>query len=121
MHELSLVMNIVEICETQALKEGFSRIERIVLDVGTLSGVSVPALRFSFEAAVPGTVLESAELEILEIQGSGWCVHCEKTVALKNLLCSCPFCESGGVLPTGGMEFRIRELIVLDHQDKGGP
>lgn len=121
MHELSLVMNVVEICETEARRDGFSQIERIVLDVGTLSGVSVPALCFSFEAAVVGTVLESAELEIFEIQGSGWCIHCQKTVPLKDLLCSCPLCESGGVLPTGGMEFRIRELIVVDHQGKGGP
>lgn len=120
MHELSLVMSIVEICETEARKDGFSQIERIVLDVGTLSGISVSALRFSFDAAVSGTVLESAELEIFEIQGSGWCIHCEKTVELKDLLCSCPFCESSGVLPTGGMEFRIRELFVVDHQGKGG-
>ncbi|MCL5285983.1 MAG: hydrogenase maturation nickel metallochaperone HypA [Nitrospirae bacterium] len=125
MHELSLVMSLLELCEDEASRGGFERIDRIVLEVGALSGVSVPALTFSFESAVLGTVSEFAELEIREIPGTGWCFHCEKTVSLQDPLRSCPGCGGSGVLPTGGMEFRLCELIVRDDRsgkipEKGG-
>ena len=116
MHELSLVMNLLELCEAEASRGDFDRIERIVLDVGELSGVSVPALRFCFDVASRGSVTESAELEILEIPGTGWCLHCEETVPLREPLRDCPACGSSELLPTGGTEFRLRELVVRDRR-----
>ncbi len=119
MHELSLVMNLLEICEAEAIRRGFERIDRVVLEVGVLSGVSVSALTFGFESAVRGTVLEFAELEIREIPGTGWCLHCEETVPLVEPFRSCPGCGASGVLPTGGTEFRLCELIVSDNRAGG--
>ncbi|MCL4485203.1 MAG: hydrogenase maturation nickel metallochaperone HypA [Nitrospirae bacterium] len=116
MHELSLVMNILEICEAEASRCGFDRIDRIVLEVGELSGVSVAALRFGFEVAARGTVSESADLEILEVPGTGWCFFCERPVPLRDPLRECSACGRTGLVPTGGTEFRLRELVVRDGQ-----
>ncbi len=125
MHELSLVMSLLELCEAEASRGGFERIDRIVLEVGALSGISVSALRFSFGSAVRGTLAELAELEIREIPGTGWCLHCEETVPISEPLRACPACGGSGILPTGGTEFRLCELVVRDdragrHEDKGG-
>ena len=116
MHELSLVMNLLELCEAEASRGSFDRIDRIVLEVGELSGVSLPALRFSFDVAGRGSVIESAVLEIRETPGTGWCLKCEETVRIREPLRECPVCGSLGLLPTGGTEFRLCELVVRDRR-----
>ncbi|MDA8029395.1 MAG: hydrogenase maturation nickel metallochaperone HypA [Nitrospiraceae bacterium] len=116
MHELSLVMNLLELCEAEASRGSFDRIDRIVLEVGELSGVSLPALRFSFDVAARGSVTESAVLEIREIPGRGWCLKCEETVPIREPLRECPACGSPVLLPTGGTEFRLCELVVRDRR-----
>jgi hydrogenase nickel incorporation protein HypA/HybF len=112
MHELSLVLNMIEICEEQGRLKGFERIEKIVIEAGELSGVSVPSLRFSFDSARKGTIAEWAVLEVMEPPGTGWCESCSRTVLLNDPFRECPDCGQGGITPTGGMDFRIRELTV---------
>ena len=112
MHELSLAMSILEICENEADRSGFRRIEKIILEIGTLSGVSIPALLFSFEEAARGTVAASAVLEINEPPGVGWCVFCDRSVQVCEPLRACPSCGRTGIIPTGGTELRLRELVV---------
>lgn len=102
MHELSLVLSLIEICEEQARIKGFGRIERIVVEAGELSGVSVPALRFSFDTAAIGTIAEGAVLEVLETPGSGWCFLCTRTVPLRDPFRECPDCGRGGSLRREG-------------------
>ena len=116
MHELSLVVNLLELCEAEASRGGFDRVDQIVLEVGELSGVSLPALRFSFDVAGRGSVIESAVLEIRETPGTGWCLKCEETVRIREPLRECPVCGSLGLLPTGGTEFRLCELVVRDRR-----
>lgn len=113
MHELTLVMGLLEIFEDRAKKDRFVRIQRVVLEVGELSGVSIPALRFSFDVAMKGTVAEGAELDIREPPGTGWCFSCERTVFLRDPFRTCPDCGRSAVVPAGGTEFRIVEMMVV--------
>jgi len=113
MHELSLATSLLELLEERAFLDAFNRVQKIVLKVGELSGVSIPALRQGFEIATKGTIAEGAVMEIIEPTGSGWCFTCERTVPLRDPFRSCPDCGKSAVTPTGGLEFIVVELEVL--------
>jgi len=113
MHELSLAISLLELLEERASLDAFDRVGKIVLEVGELSGVSIPALLMGFEVAAQGTIAEGAHLDIIEPPGTGWCFTCECTVRIKDPFRECPLCGKSAVPPTGGLEFRVVELMVL--------
>lgn len=114
MHELSLAGGVLQVVEDAALREGFARVRRLTLEAGALAGVEPRALRFALESLMPGTCLEGAELQILEPAAPAWCHGCCTTVEVRSRLDDCPRCGSPCLVPTGGTELRVRELIVHD-------
>jgi hydrogenase nickel incorporation protein HypA/HybF len=107
MHELSLACSIVDACAERAGKE---RVLRVTVEVGQLAAVMPDALRFCFDVCTQGTVLEGAELEILEIPGRAVCDDCGRSTAL-----SAPYslCVCGGSLRiVGGRELRMKEMEI---------
>jgi hydrogenase nickel incorporation protein HypA/HybF len=112
MHELSLMEGMVADLEAEAAKQGFARICRIRLEVGRLSGVEVEALRFAFGPATEGSLAEGADLEILEIAGTGRCQACGAEVEIAARFDPCPACGDGFVQVSGGTELRIKDLDV---------
>lgn len=69
MHEVSLCESILKIIERQAQKEGFTRVTKVQLTVGTLSGASPESLSFAFPLVTKDTLADGAELEITETEG----------------------------------------------------
>jgi hydrogenase nickel incorporation protein HypA/HybF len=114
MHELSLAGGVLRLVEQAAVREGFQRVQRLVLEAGALSGVEVRALRFALDAVAPGTCLEGCTIDIEEPAGQAWCMACSQTVALAARGDPCPRCGSWQLQPTGGTELRVRELLVED-------
>lgn len=112
MHELSLCEGIVQVIEDQAAEQHFSSVEKVRLEIGTLSGVELEALRFGFDVVTKNTVAENAELEIIEIQGLAWCLPCQKAVSVKQRFDACPDCGSYQLQVTSGDEMRIKDLEV---------
>lgn len=114
MHELSLAGGVLKVVEDAALLEGFVRVRRLTLEAGALAGVEPRALRFALESLVPGTCLEGAEITIDQPAAPAWCHGCCDTVQVRSRLDDCPRCGSSRLVPTGGTELRVRELIVHD-------
>lgn len=114
MHEMSLAGGVLRVVEDAAMREHFTRVKRLTLAAGALSGVEVRALRFALSAIAPGTCLAGAEIEILEPPGQAWCLPCGATVAIRSRLDACPQCGSHQIQPTGGTELTVHELIVHD-------
>lgn len=114
MHELSLAGGVLRLVEQAAVREGFQRVQRLVLEAGALSGVEVRALRFALDAVSPGTCLEGCTIDIEEPPGQAWCLTCSHSVPLAALGDACPLCGSWQLQPTGGTELRVRELLVED-------
>jgi hydrogenase nickel incorporation protein HypA/HybF len=117
MHELSLAGGVLRLVEDAAAREGFRRVQRLVLEAGALSGVEVRALRFAIESLAPGTCLEGCALQIDEPPGQAWCLGCSQTVPLAARGQACPRCGSHQLQATGGTELRVRELLVDDDAD----
>jgi hydrogenase nickel incorporation protein HypA/HybF len=112
MHEMSLTEGVVEILQEEAGRQGFARVRTVWLEIGALSGVEPEAMEFCFDAATRGTLAEGARLEIVRTPGQGWCLNCEKTVALSERFGACPECGGHKVQMTGGDEMRVKELEV---------
>jgi len=61
MHELSIVMSIVDIVQQHAEKANAAMIDEIEIDIGCLSTVQMDAFEFAWSQAVKETILEGAE------------------------------------------------------------
>ena len=70
MHEVSLCESIIRIIEAQAQRDHFSRVEKVTLAVGTLSGASAEALTFCFPLVAKNTIASGATLKIIETTGT---------------------------------------------------
>jgi hydrogenase nickel incorporation protein HypA/HybF len=112
MHEMSLAEGIVQLIAESALKEGFSSVKLVAIEIGRLSSVEPEALVFCFDAATRGSIAEGARLEIHNIPGQGVCLQCGADVEMENLYDPCPRCGTFGLRVTGGTEMRVKELEV---------
>jgi len=112
MHEMSLCEGILQIIETQAIQQQFTEVKQVVLDVGVLSGVEIPALEFAFSVVMKGSVAEQASLTINTIEAQAWCMPCAQTVIVKQRYDACPHCQSYQLQVSSGDEMNIKELEV---------
>lgn len=113
MHELSLCQEVARLIAERASIDGFSRVRRVVLEVGALSHVMPEAMAFGFDVATRGGPAEGAALELVRPPGSAWCADCSAPVALAARGDGCPRCGGHKLLVTGGEELRLKELEVV--------
>lgn len=111
MHELAVTESIVDACCERAAG---ARVLRVTLEIGTLSCVMPEALRFCFQAAVPGTPLEDAELEIARMPGRSRCRTCGSEVTMMDLLTTCGCGSVDLERPRGGEELKIRSMEIQE-------
>jgi hydrogenase nickel incorporation protein HypA/HybF len=112
MHEMSLAEGVLQLIEDSAKTQNFSRVKTVWLEIGQLAGVEVEAMKFCFDAVVRDSIAEDAKLEIIDIPGQAWCLHCAEVVHVTALYDACPRCGSHQMQVTGGNEMRVKELDV---------
>jgi hydrogenase nickel incorporation protein HypA/HybF len=112
MHEMSLAEGVLQVIEDTAVKQGFDRVTAVHLEIGALAGVEIEALRFCMDAVLNGSIASGAEVEFTCIPGQGFCLVCADTVPMNVLFDACPRCGSYQVQATGGMEMRVKDLLV---------
>lgn len=111
MHEFSIMQSALELAEQKARASGATLIHRVGIRIGALSGVVPDALRFAFEGLKPGTVAESAVLEIEEVPAVAWCPVCAAEFEVKDLNYECPRCHR----PSGELrKGRELDLALLE-------
>jgi hydrogenase nickel incorporation protein HypA/HybF len=108
MHELSVCQGLMRQVDHLAAAHGAAAVERIVLQIGALSGVEPPLLERAFEIARAGTVAAAAELEIRTGPVVVECRECggKSAVPPNRLLCS--YCGEWRVRVVEG-----EELVLL--------
>ncbi len=113
MHELSLLENVREILENHALKQNFSKVTKVTLEIGKLSCVEPDALRFGFDVVMKDSLAENAELIISELNGLGLCQQCQLQFEMDSLHDPCMHCGSPFATVIQGAEMKIKDLIVI--------
>lgn len=112
MHEMSLCEGVLQVLESEARRQQFSRVKVVWLEIGSMAGVEVEAMRFCFDVVMRHSLADGAKLEIIPVPAAGWCLGCAQTVAIKQRYDACPHCGSYQVQVTSGSEMRIKELEV---------
>jgi len=112
MHELSLMEGVLGIVLDSQKANGFQRVTRIVLEVGELSGALPDALEFCFSAVMQGSPAEGAELELVIVQGRGWCGECRQDFHLESRIDLCPACGGPPSRINGGLDLQVKAIEV---------
>lgn len=95
----------------QAERHGAVRVSRIVLRIGTLSGVDHDALRFAYEALSSNTLAAGAVLDIETVAARAHCAQCATDFgAANNTLLQCPCCGAYSGDIRAGRELAIARL-----------
>lgn len=89
MHELSVCLALLDQVQSIASEHAATGVERILLQVGPLSGIEPPLLKNAYPLAAAGTVAEGAVLDIELIPVRVRCNECgaETAVAPNRLVC----------------------------------
>lgn len=112
MHELWLCKSILEIIKQKALEKKCTRVNKIVLEIGSLAAIDKSALNFSFNIATEGTLFQNATLEIIDIPGEAFCESCQKLGPLQQYYDACQICGSHALKITQGEELRVQSMVV---------
>lgn len=110
MHELSIMRDVINICEENA---GGAQIKTVTVEIGELSGIVPDALEFCFDTCVKGTLLENAKLVINVISPQVRCKTCGALFGARAFFDSCPECNSNDIEILFGEELRVKELEVV--------
>jgi len=110
MHEVSMMMSILELATEKAAGAGASRILSITLEVGARSGVVVEALEFAFDAVTRGTMAEGARLTVDRIPYRGQCLSCGHQFDCDDFIV-CSQCGHFGKV-ISGRELKIKSIEV---------
>lgn len=113
MHEMSIIVNVLDIAAAEARDAQAKTINTIEIDVGALAGIEVESLLFCFETArksIPETT--NAKLNIQHIAGQAYCDQCAKNVPADFFVAICPHCGKGGLEIVTGRELKVRSINV---------
>lgn len=113
MHELSIALNILDIVQSTCLEQGYTRVDRVRVQIGKASGVMTDPLVFSFDCAKAGTVAEHATLDIDEVPLGGRCRECRSDFRVgEPYVLNCPACGGRAFDIISGHELQVVELEV---------
>ena len=109
MHEVSIMTEALRMAMDAAKSAGATRVLKLRLRIGTLSGVVPEALRFAFDVVVKGTMAQGATLEIETVPAACWCATCQAEFECEKFFNECPRCHD-----VSGELRRGRELEIAD-------
>jgi hydrogenase nickel incorporation protein HypA/HybF len=112
MHELSIVMSILDIAEAEAQKANVDKIEEIELEIGQLNTIEIDAFNFAWEQGLKGTILEQAKKTIHHTPGKGKCMECGHVFKMEKLYDTCGHCKSYFVDIIEGKELKVKSITV---------
>jgi hydrogenase nickel incorporation protein HypA/HybF len=93
MHELAVMESAMNAVLRQAQAHQASRVHRVVLRIGSLSGVEPESLRFAFDVVTRGTPADGATLEIDAVPARAVCRACAHEFGVESgFIFSCPQC-----------------------------
>ena len=112
MHEVSIIQNTLDIAIAETKKKGATKIERLTMNIGELSGVIPEAIQFAFDVLIKDTIAETAQLEIKMIPVICYCQQCDLQFHPQNYIYECPQCWQISTHILTGRELDLVALVV---------
>ncbi|MCG2588799.1 hydrogenase maturation nickel metallochaperone HypA [Rhodohalobacter sulfatireducens] len=114
MHELSIAKNIIRIAGEHLSPDEQALLTKIRVRIGKFSTIVPDLLQSGFEAAVDGTAMENAKLEITVIPLRVQCNSCGEVSEIEPVDFTCPVCCSNDVDVVEGNEIMIENLEITE-------
>ena len=112
MHEQSIVESLLALAIENAEKAKASKILRIYLVVGELSGVVEDAVEFYFNILSKDTIAEKASLFFMQIPTRLHCRNCDTVFTPENNNFHCPECKEQQAEIIGRRELYVDSMEV---------
>ena len=112
MHELGITENIIKIALDKAGEAQSSKVTRINLVVGELSGTVPDCIQFYFDSLSKDTIAQEAALYFELMPAQLCCRNCSTVFHPRDTLWACPACQNQSVEITGGRELYIESIEV---------
>ncbi|MCD8293813.1 MAG: hydrogenase maturation nickel metallochaperone HypA [Clostridia bacterium] len=120
MHELGIVMHVVDSVESAAKELGVEKVTKLRMEVGEVSTVIPELFTDAFDWAKKRTqYMRECELELIIIQGISYCRTCRRTYETTKYARQCPFCGSYDTYLVTGSEITIKDIQVTGGPDEG--
>ncbi len=114
MHELGIVMHIVDEVEEVARQNEVEKVLRLNLEIGEVSTIVPELFADCFEWAKKRTdYLKETELNMIIIEGRSYCRDCKKTYRTTEYAKKCPYCGSEDTYLVTGNEVIIKDIDAL--------
>ncbi len=111
MHELGIVIQVVESIEKIYKEQNLTEIDTLVLEVGEASGVVPHYIEDVYPIAIEQSFLKNMKLKIEVIKAIGIC-ECGYQYNLMEHNGLCPKCNSHHFKVISGREFNIKQIIA---------
>ena len=112
MHELGICDALLKMVRGVAKEQALQEIQRITVEVGSLSGVVPAYMADCWEAVTDGTELEGVEFVIEELEGTARCLDCGREFPADVEHLRCPSGGSEKLTPMTGRDLTLKEILV---------
>ncbi len=112
MHELSIVMNILDTVAENAEKHNAKVVHLIELDIGKLAGIEFDAFNFATENAPKTGIFKNVKFSVNKIEPIAQCLDCKKKFETKEYTTPCPACNSTKTKIIKGNELKIKSFKI---------
>ncbi len=112
MHEYHIVEAVVKQAALTAASNKASRVTRINVVLGELSGLEEGSIRLYFEDLTKGTLAENAELVVTLEKAHLKCEKCDKTFEYEKSKFNCPLCGEQAIATERGKGLYIEGIEV---------
>jgi len=111
MHELPFTERVIAIILEEAEGVYASKINKVELTIGKLSGILPACVQFAFSVLSRKTLAEGAKLEFHEPEGQVLCRSCKTVFNSKGFDdLSCPNCQKKKIEVLSGKEFTVDSI-----------
>ena len=114
MHDLGIVLNVIDRVEEIAKENKVKKVTKLTLEIGEVSSIVPSYFSDCFEWAKKKTdYMKDTELEMIILEGLSYCRDCKKTYKTTEYSKKCPHCGSDDTYLVTGDEMRIKDIEVI--------
>ena len=112
MHELGLCDAMLRMVRGIMQEQEITEVQRITIEVGSLSGVVPAYMEDCWTAVADGTELERAEFVVESLQGTAQCMDCDAVFPADVDHLKCPECGGQRLTPLSGRDLTLKEILA---------
>ena len=114
MHELGIVMQVIDQVEKVAAENHVTQVIKLNMEVGQVSSVVPELFADCFEWSKKKTqYMQQTQLEMVILEGISYCQDCRQTYQTTASERTCPHCGSERTYLLTGNEINIKDIEVI--------